>query len=149
MMKKKCLRCNTQLIKSSNYCHRCGERVTPFTEGFGAAEKSMEQELPAAVPAEEKTEEIPVSGAGVAITPQPEPVAEAQPQTGLSSEEVPSALEGVSTQAQSQGSSSCLKIFIIVLIVVIGIAIVSLCAFGGYYLFKSDLIRGLFALLSY
>jgi len=122
MMKKKCPRCNTQLIKSSNYCHRCGERVTPFPQSFGA---------------------------GAAITPQPEPVAEAQPQTVLSSEEVPSASEGVSTQAQSQGSSSCLKIFIIVLIVVIGIAIVSLCAFGGYYLFKSDLIRGLFALLSY
>jgi len=149
MMKKKCQRCDTQLIKSSNYCHRCGERVSPFPESLVTAEKPIEQELPAAAPSEERTEEIPVTGAGTTITPQLESTAEAQPQTGLSSEEVPSASEGVSTQTPSRGSSSCLKIFIIVLIVVIGIAIVSLCAFGGYYLYKSDLIRGLFALLSY
>ncbi|MCL5986728.1 MAG: hypothetical protein M1371_09250 [Actinobacteria bacterium] len=149
MMKKRCPRCNTQLIKSSNYCHRCGERVTSFPEGFVAAEKSTEQGLLVAMPAEEKTEEIPLPEAGAAVIPQPEPVVQIQPQAGSSSEETSSVPADVSTPKTPQGSNSCLKTFIIVLIVVVGIAIVALCAFGGYYLFKSDLIRGLFALLSF
>jgi|SRR4030042_5033203 len=123
MMKKKCPRCNTQLIKSSNYCHRCGERVTTLPENFTAGEVPTEQELPVTVPVEEKTEEIPLSDIETSVP------------------------SGKTNSAPQRGSNSYLKIFLIVLIVVIGISIVSLCAFGGYYLFRNDLIQGLFALL--
>lgn len=75
------------------------------------------------VPVEEKTEEIPLSDIETSVP------------------------SGKTNSAPQPGSNSCLKIFLIVLIVVIGISIVSLCAFGGYYLFRNDLIQGLFALL--